>query len=516
MRARRRPPKRHGTLPWGPRPRPSPNPPGTGRAIAPGVARAATTSQGATAVDAPRHPGTRAAPPIPLAAGSRGTDRRDPPRAAPRPAMSRAASATEFGRMAFLTVGSTYFEELVRAADTDAFARALRARGFARLVMQVGYGPYRVRRLVSSGEGRAVHASGLSVEVVGYEATVHGRLSEAELVITHAGAGSIFEALAMGRTVVAVPNPRLAGNHQEQLARELARGGHLFACAPGELVATIAGYDPSLLVPYESVGPGAAASKVEGAAWRPSRISAQVGARPGRVGGSRGRPGPPRRGRPRAPPPPPRPRGAAPAGGPRPPQRAGCLTAADHSGALPSPFPRRAGARGDHGQAGRGPGDLRHNMRRRLRRVGVGLAGPLQGCVCSQWTVTHATHDAGLAPQAPRPSARASNQLASFHFFRRVRRERRRAMRHRGRENWQKDLRFRRPGSAPAGLKRDILQRSESFITINIPPQTTRIAARMANRASGCGPTTHAVGVPMPRPGSSDRETCLTFMTHTA
>ena len=296
MRARRRPPKRHGTLPWGPRPRPSPNPPGTGRAIAPGVARAATTSQGATAVDAPRHPGTRAAPPIPLAAGSRGTDRRDPPRAAPRPAMSRAASATEFGRMAFLTVGSTYFEELVRAADTDAFARALRARGFARLVMQVGYGPYRVRRLVSSGEGRAVHASGLSVEVVGYEATVHGRLSEAELVITHAGAGSIFEALAMGRTVVAVPNPRLAGNHQEQLARELARGGHLFACAPGELVATIAGYDPSLLVPYESVGPGAAASKVEGAAWRPSRISAQVGARPGRVGGSRGRPGPPRRG----------------------------------------------------------------------------------------------------------------------------------------------------------------------------------------------------------------------------
>ena len=36
----------------------------------------------------------------------------------------------------------------------------------------------------------------------------------AALVITHAGAGSLFEALAAGKAVVAVPNALLMHNHQ--------------------------------------------------------------------------------------------------------------------------------------------------------------------------------------------------------------------------------------------------------------------------------------------------------------
>lgn len=40
-------------------------------------------------------------------------------------------------RTVFLTVGSTRFEELVKAADTDNFAAALRSRGCMKLVMQV-------------------------------------------------------------------------------------------------------------------------------------------------------------------------------------------------------------------------------------------------------------------------------------------------------------------------------------------------------------------------------------------
>lgn len=46
---------------------------------------------------------------------------------------------------AFLTVGSTKFEALVRAADTEEVARALTNRGFDKLVLQVRRGRRAIR-----------------------------------------------------------------------------------------------------------------------------------------------------------------------------------------------------------------------------------------------------------------------------------------------------------------------------------------------------------------------------------
>jgi UDP-N-acetylglucosamine transferase subunit ALG13 len=52
-------------------------------------------------------------------------------------------------------------------------------------------------------------------------------MNEASLVITHCGAGSTFEALSKGIPVLAVPNPMLMDNHQQELANTLSRGGYL-------------------------------------------------------------------------------------------------------------------------------------------------------------------------------------------------------------------------------------------------------------------------------------------------
>jgi len=40
------------------------------------------------------------------------------------------------------------------------------------------------------------------------------RIAEAALIVSHAGAGSLFEALGAGKVVVAVPNALLMHNHQ--------------------------------------------------------------------------------------------------------------------------------------------------------------------------------------------------------------------------------------------------------------------------------------------------------------
>ncbi|RYP53852.1 hypothetical protein DL768_001303 [Monosporascus sp. mg162] len=47
------------------------------------------------------------------------------------------------------------------------------------------------------------------------------------VVISHAGSGSIMDALRVDARLIAVPNPALMDNHQEELAEEMERQGYL-------------------------------------------------------------------------------------------------------------------------------------------------------------------------------------------------------------------------------------------------------------------------------------------------
>ena len=122
-----------------------------------------------------------------------------------------------------VTVGSTRFDVLVRAAGTEAFAEALVARGVGRLVIQRGEGGPHVALLPERSRNGTVRVKGgsLEIETIEYDPNLAERLARAALVVCHAGAGTIFEALSAGRCVVAVPNPALMGDHQ---ASERDRG----------------------------------------------------------------------------------------------------------------------------------------------------------------------------------------------------------------------------------------------------------------------------------------------------
>ncbi len=97
--------------------------------------------------------------------------------------------------------------------------------------MQRGDGEYIPHVLVHKGEEKAGLPSGLSVEFVQYLPSMHAYMEAADLIISHAGSGSLFEALSLGKMIIAVPNAILMANHQVRGAICIASSSIMLAPA---------------------------------------------------------------------------------------------------------------------------------------------------------------------------------------------------------------------------------------------------------------------------------------------
>jgi beta-1,4-N-acetylglucosaminyltransferase len=131
----------------------------------------------------------------------------------------------------FVTVGTTSFDALARAIDDPRVVDALVRKGFTGLTMQIGRGTYRPQRITN--------ARAFDVEIVDYLPSIEDEIARAALVISHAGAGSVFETLRSGRPLLVVVNETLMDNHQRELAEELAERQHLRWCLPEGLLRAI-------------------------------------------------------------------------------------------------------------------------------------------------------------------------------------------------------------------------------------------------------------------------------------
>ncbi|KAL8181125.1 UNVERIFIED_CONTAM: hypothetical protein K2H54_048105 [Gekko kuhli] len=144
-------------------------------------------------------------------------------------------------KTAFVTVGTTSFDELAAAATAPEALRVLQDLGYSRLVLQIGRGTV-VPDLVST--------PAFTQEVYRYKNSLVKDIQEADLVISHAGAGSCLEVLEAGKPLLVVVNDKLMNNHQLELARQLHTDGHLFYCTCRTLIQTLQSMDLSTLKPF--------------------------------------------------------------------------------------------------------------------------------------------------------------------------------------------------------------------------------------------------------------------------
>lgn len=148
-----------------------------------------------------------------------------------------------------LTGATVTFEALVRQVTLAPFVAALGALGVRRLRVQYGHEPNVSAALFGecaaawrAAGGTECHATavavyeaqGVTVEAFAFLHCLDAFIALLDVVVSHAGTGSIVDVLRQHRPLVVVVNELLMDNHQAEVARHMARANHC-------VVSTVAG-----------------------------------------------------------------------------------------------------------------------------------------------------------------------------------------------------------------------------------------------------------------------------------
>ncbi|KAI0885588.1 glycosyltransferase family 1 protein [Annulohypoxylon maeteangense] len=139
-----------------------------------------------------------------------------------------------------VTVGaSASFKPLLEEVLSDAFIAKLKSLQFTNLIIQCGPD---FNYFESAKPPRDPDDDPRKLNVIGFPykqdlqrwfalaapSTTRETAKRAKgVIITHAGSGSILDALDYNTTIIAVPNPALMGNHQSEIADEMEKQGFL-------------------------------------------------------------------------------------------------------------------------------------------------------------------------------------------------------------------------------------------------------------------------------------------------
>ncbi|KAF8590594.1 glycosyltransferase family 1 protein [Ramaria rubella] len=144
---------------------------------------------------------------------------------------------------AFVTVGATtHFDLLIEAVLSADVLRALQGKGYNELVVQVGPS----ERYPELQEER----DGMAIRVWKLKQSLRDEFEASDLVISHAGSGSILDALRLHKPLIVVPNPTLLHNHQMELAEALENRGYVYSTTVSDLASTIIGFTKDSLLPF--------------------------------------------------------------------------------------------------------------------------------------------------------------------------------------------------------------------------------------------------------------------------
>eukprot|EP00033_Pygsuia_biforma_P002619 GCRY01002899.1.p1 GENE.GCRY01002899.1~~GCRY01002899.1.p1 ORF type:complete len:180 (-),score=32.99 GCRY01002899.1:36-575(-) len=157
------------------------------------------------------------------------------------------------GKKCFITVGTTKFEKLLRAIDSEHFLKFLVENHFSALSIQLGRGeyiPFDDEKLNSEISETSLQKDGISINLYRLKPSLKEDFESSDLIISHAGAGTILEALHFGVPIFVVLNEDLMDNHQTELATLLSAEKHLFSSTPAALVQALRQHFGTQTVPF--------------------------------------------------------------------------------------------------------------------------------------------------------------------------------------------------------------------------------------------------------------------------
>lgn len=148
----------------------------------------------------------------------------------------------------FITVGTTDFNSLIEAVDCEEFLNFIVRKGCKRLVIQIGRGEVEPTYL-----SEVCSCVDIELDYFRFKPALSEDMKAADLIICHAGAGSITEALTLQKNVMVVVNNSLMDNHQTELARAVVGKGYCFSTLPENLIADLLAADFSSTTEYPPV-----------------------------------------------------------------------------------------------------------------------------------------------------------------------------------------------------------------------------------------------------------------------
>ncbi|KAL1903263.1 N-acetylglucosaminyldiphosphodolichol N-acetylglucosaminyltransferase catalytic subunit alg13 [Sporothrix stenoceras] len=158
--------------------------------------------------------------------------------------MDKGSSVQPEGRRCFVTVGATAsFIKLLRDVLEPRFLDCLGGRGFDELIVQTGPDhEWALKEIEALGQQTNTSDGGKrtrwpTIDVISYTKDMHsmmlpcrGETSKTKrrlpgAMISHAGSGSILDAVRCDVPLIVVANPDLLGNHQAELADAVHEAG---------------------------------------------------------------------------------------------------------------------------------------------------------------------------------------------------------------------------------------------------------------------------------------------------
>jgi beta-1,4-N-acetylglucosaminyltransferase len=142
----------------------------------------------------------------------------------------------------FVTVGTTEFSELIEKLSQEELYDILKNQlNCKKLTIQFGHG-----KVLDFNKFEDIQ-----VEQFDLKSDIKMDIEEADLIISHAGAGTCIDVLTSNKPLLVVINDTLMNNHQIELAEQLAKDGYLFYSNVKDLPNTLHQIDTSKLRKYE-------------------------------------------------------------------------------------------------------------------------------------------------------------------------------------------------------------------------------------------------------------------------